>query len=233
MRTVDSAHYDAPMTVQLNPHEARVLGVLIEKAFTTPDQYPLSLNGATLGSNQKSNRNPVLDFSEAETLVALQGLQMKQLAGGSYPAGSRVEKWHHNAREHLGVRDEDVAVLAELLLRGPQSQGELRTRASRMRTLASADEVQQVLERLIQKGYAKRVPPAAGSRAERFAQLLAPTLYVDGEPEEEPARGPVAARPTTTGGDLASRVTRLEADVATLRRQLSALAEKLGEPLES
>lgn len=221
------------MTVQLNPHEARVLGVLIEKSFTTPDQYPLSLNGATIGSNQKSNRSPVLDFSEAETLVALQGLQMKQLAGGSYPAGSRVEKWRHNAREHLGVGDEDLAVLAELLLRGPQSLGELRTRASRMRALASVDELQTVLDRLTQRGHAKRVPPAAGSRAERFAQLLARTLHLDGEPEEERAREPLAPRPTAAGTDLAARVDQLEGDVASLRRQLSTLADKLGEPLES
>ena len=121
------------MDVELNAHEARVLGVLIEKCLTTPDQYPLSLNAATNGCNQKSNRNPMVDFSEAEVTVAITGLQYKHLAGASTPAGSRVEKYRHNAGAHFKIDDRDMAVLAELLIRGPQSPGELRTRANRMR----------------------------------------------------------------------------------------------------
>ena len=123
------------MDISLNSHEARVLGVLIEKAYTTPDQYPLSLNGATNGCNQKSNRDPKVDFSEAEVRIALQGLRMKGLAGGAVLAGSRVEKFRHNAKEILKVGERAIAVMAELMLRGPQTAGELRTRAKRMLSL--------------------------------------------------------------------------------------------------
>ncbi len=228
------------MQLELNPHEARVLGVLIEKAFTTPDVYPLTLNAATNAANQKTNRDPIVDFSEAEVLVAFQGLQMKQLAGGSFPAGSRVEKWHHNAREHLGLEQPAVAVLAELLLRGPQTPGELRTRASRMWPIASPEALQQVLDVLLSKGYAKRLPPSAGVRVERYGQSLAPSLHLAGEPVPA-AAAPRAATParasapgTSAGAGVpADRLSALERDVALLRRQLAALAEKLGEKLEA
>jgi uncharacterized protein YceH (UPF0502 family) len=222
------------MQLELNPHEARVLGVLIEKAFTTPDVYPLTLNAATNGSNQRSNRDPVVDFSEAEVVVALQGLQMKQIAGGSFPAGSRVEKWHHNGREHLSVDDPALAVLAELLLRGPQTPGELRTRASRMRTIASLEALQQILERLMTKGYVERLPPGGGVRVERYAQLLAPSLHLEGEPPPVAtprAVSPVRSAAPSTGGALGDRVNALESEVALLRRQLDSLASKLGESL--
>src|SRR5688572_15434858 len=192
------------MQLELNPHEARVLGVLIEKAFTTPDVYPLTLNSATNGANQKSNRDPVVDFSEAEVLVAFQGLQMKQMAGGSFPAGSRVEKWHHNAREHLGLEPPALAVLAELLLRGPQTPGELRTRASRMWTIASPEALQQVLDVLSSKGYAKRLPPSGGVRVERYAQLLAPSLHLEGEPHPEQVTAPRAVTPARAAGSSPS-----------------------------
>ena len=228
------------MDVELNPHEARVLGVLIEKAFTTPDVYPLTLNSATNASNQKSNRDPLVDFSEAEVLVAFQGLQMKHFAGGSFPAGSRVEKWHHNAKEHLAVDDPALAVLAELLLRGPQTPGELRTRASRMRTIASSDVLEQILARLMAKGYVERLPPGGGVRVERFGQVLAPTLHIAGEPVLPPS-APQATSPTRAptsshvdrSGTIDQRIQALESEVARLRRQLTSLAEKLGEPLES
>jgi len=230
------------METELNAHEARVLGVLIEKAFTTPDQYPLSLNAATNGSNQKSNRNPVVDFAEAEVVVAFQGLQMKHLAGSTFPAGSRVEKWHHSAKEHLSLNDAELAVLAELMLRGPQAQGELRTRASRMRTIANLEELGQVLARLIDKGYVRRLAPGPGSRAERYAQTLAAGLHPDGEavPQAAPASvaaaaGPAvsAPRPARPATPLEGRVDELERQVTRLRTQLADLAEKLGEPLTS
>jgi len=220
---------------QLNAHEARVLGVLVEKAYTTPDQYPLTLNATANGSNQKSNRNPVVDFSEAEIVVALQGLQMKHLAGGAFPAGSRVEKWRHTATEHLGLSDRPLAILVELLLRGPQTPGELRTRASRMSTIASLDELGQELAALMDKGYVQRVAPAHGSRAERYGQLLAPGLHPDGEPaasQATPTRAvsaPAPATPASSG--LGERVEALESEVSTLRRQLNTLAERLGETL--
>src|SRR5688572_24524311 len=111
--------------VQLNPHEARLLGVLIEKALTTPEQYPLSIHAATAGCNQKNNRWPVTEFSEAEVHVGMQGLVMKHLAGRVVAAGSRVDKYRHSANEALSLDEPHLAVLAELLMRGPQQPGEL------------------------------------------------------------------------------------------------------------
>ncbi len=222
------------MQLELNPHEARVLGVLIEKAYTTPDIYPLTLNATTNAANQRSNRDPLVDFSEAEVVVALQGLQMKQFAGGSFPAGSRVEKWHHNGREHLSIDDPALAVLAELLLRGPQTPGELRTRASRMWTIASPEALQQALDRLMTKGYVKRLPPGGGVRVERYVQTIAPSLHLDGEPPPAAPRSATPARPPApvASSPLAERLSALEGEVATLRRQLTSLAAKLGENLE-
>jgi len=224
------------MEIELNAHEARILGVLIEKAFATPDQYPLSLNAATNGANQKSNRNPVVDFSEAEVVVAFQGLQMKHLAGSSFPSGSRVEKWHHNAKEHLALGDQELAVLAELLVRGPQAKGELRTRASRMRTIAALDELGQVLGTLMEKGYVQRLAPAPGSRAERYVQTLAHGLHPDTEPAAAQAVSPAgpspAPAPAASSGGLERRVEQLETEVTTLKGQLAQLAEQLGASLE-
>lgn len=220
------------MHVELNAHEARTLGVLIEKAFTTPDQYPLSLNALTNGCNQKSNRDPVVDFSEAEVTVALQGLVMKHLAGSLLPAGGRVEKFRHNAHQHLGLGDGELAVLAELLMRGPQAPGELRTRASRMRPVASLGDLAALLERLIERGHVERLPPASGSRAERYAQTLARGLHPDAPADAPRAPGATAAPPAPAPAGLGSRVEALEQEVAALRRQLRGLAEKLGEPLQ-
>ena len=220
---------------ELNAHEARVLGVLIEKAYTTPDQYPLSLNAVTNGCNQKSNRDPVTDFGEAEVTIALTGLKFKHLVGATTPAGSRVEKYRHNALEHFKLDDQNVAVLAELLLRGPQSQGELRQRASRMRKIDSLEQLGQVINNLIATGFARRHPPAHGSRAERFGHCLSndPTPAAEEASAAAPARSFTSAPlPASTGGGLESRVTHLEAEVERLRGHLSRLAEQLGETLE-
>src|SRR4051812_3562708 len=118
--------------IQLNPNEARVLGVLIEKATTTPEQYPLSLNALTNGANQKNNRDPVLALSEDEVFEAVEGLRAKQLVIRVDQVGSRVPKFKHAAGDVLRCSGAQLAVMAELLLRGPQTQGELRGRASRM-----------------------------------------------------------------------------------------------------
>jgi len=229
------------MDVHLNAHEARVLGVLIEKALTTPDQYPLSLNATTNGCNQKSNRDPVVDFSEAEVTVGLQGLLHKHLAGSGYPSGGRVEKHHHNALEHLSLDTHGLAVLAELLLRGPQAPGALRTRASRMQRFEDLEQLGRTLESLQAVGMVKRLPPAPGSRAERYVQLLAPDLHLDEDPVPGMASpAPVATTGSPTGSPipapsgsppLEARVAALETEVANLRRALSSLAEQLGEPL--
>ncbi|MGK0220285.1 MAG: hypothetical protein ACI9HE_003796 [Planctomycetota bacterium] len=219
--------------MQLNAHEARVLGVLIEKAFTTPEQYPQTLNAVTNGCNQKSCRIPVLDFSQAEVTISLSGLQMKQLAGGSFPSGSRVEKWHHSALEHFSLGSKELALLAELLLRGAQSPSELRTRASRMHPIAK-DEISSSLGRLEEKQLVRFLPSGAGARTERWAQTLAPDLALDSEPAAPSAPTQSSASnfdPIPRAPAAQDRVTELESRVARLESQLRALASELGAEL--
>lgn len=229
------------MDISLNGHEARALGVLIEKAFTTPDQYPLSLNATTNGCNQKSNRDPVTDFSEAEVRIALQGLRMKGLAGQSVPAGSRVERWRHNAMETLGIGEREAAVLAELLLRGSQTAGELRSRARRMRDLPDPEALGQALEALRSQGYAET---AEGGRAPRTSQLLcrsvapgagdsppaeaAPASVLASAPAPSGAPAPLPGAKEVQGTPLAERVESLERQVADLTRSMDQLREELG-----
>ncbi len=228
------------MDISLNSHEARVFGVLIEKGYTTPDQYPLSLNATTNGCNQKSNRDPQVDFSEAEVRISLQGLRMKGLIGGSMQSGSRVEKYRHNAREILKVGERAIAVLAELLLRGPQTAGEIRTRAKRMRDIPSLDDLSSVLEELKTAGFVRE---DAGGRATKYRQLLCGELHPDGAgaavapaptnaptaPATPPATslaGAPAAAPS--GPDLAQRVQSLETQVEELQGTVARLVEELG-----
>lgn len=214
----------------LDAHEARVFGVLVEKSLTTPEQYPLSLNAATAGCNQKSNRFPVLDLAESTVLVALDKLVVRGLAGRVHPAGSRVERFRHNGSERLKMSDAEIAVLAELLMRGPQTPGDLRARASRMAQMESQEDLQRVLAPLMQRGFVERLAPAPGSRAERYAQLMSPDLH-----PLEASAAPAAAPRMVDGGasmPLIARVEALEREIATLRAQLHNLAETLGEELE-
>ena len=213
--------------IDLDAHEARVLGVLIEKEQTTPEQYPLTRNAVTMGCNQKSNRAPEMSLPESEVAVVLDKLTVHGLVGRVNPLGSRVEKYRHNAAERLGLRPVEMAVLAELLLRGPQSPGELRTRASRMSAIASLEELTVTLEPLLRRGLVRRVPPGQGSRAERFAQLLAP----DAHPLDAPARPAADSSPRVTSGSP-DRVAALEARVAQLEQRLATLTERLGESLD-
>jgi uncharacterized protein YceH (UPF0502 family) len=210
--------------IQLTPNEARVLGVLIEKATTTPEQYPLSINALTNGANQKNNRDPVLTLSEDEVFDAVEGLRDKQFVVRVDQVGSRVHKYKHTAGETLRCSGSQLAVLAELLLRGPQTLGELRGRASRMHAIESVDDVKNVLRGLIEQEepLAKELPPAPGSRAERYAQLLAP----DSHPLE--GSQTVAAVPTTRLGNPSDRVSQLEAEVKALRAAILNLAESIG-----
>jgi uncharacterized protein YceH (UPF0502 family) len=223
----------------LTPDEARVLGVLIEKSTTTPDQYPLSLNAAVSGANQKNNRHPVTSLSEDAVWDALEGLRSKGLVVRiESGAGSRVHRFRHNATDVLRVRVGELAVLAELLLRGPQTQGELRGRASRMHAMDTLDVVRDMLRALSEREepLVRQIPPSPGSRAERYMQLLAPDLHDAGEIStdtaaigaEPPAqRYAASAAPSSDG--LADRVTALEAEVAQLRDALRKFAASLGE----
>lgn len=225
---------DDDIDVRLTAGEARLLGVLVEKALTTPEQYPLSLNAAVLGANQKSNRLPVLALSDDEASEALDGLIDKQLARKVFPGNSRVDKYAHTGTSALKVEIAQLAVLAELLLRGPQSGAELRSHAGRMLPIDSPARLEALLGPLEQRGLVERLPPGHGSRVERWAQRLAPGLHALDAPA--PAALPAAGAPeevsAPTRAALGERIAELEATVARLERQLRRLADKLGEPLE-
>jgi len=182
--------------LQLEALEARVLGVLIEKELTTPDQYPLSLNGVTLGTNQKNNRDPVLDVLESDVNVAIQKLIRRSVVGSVHPLGSRVEKYRHNAGPLLSLEAPQLAVLAELLLRGPQAPGELRGRVSRMSPCDSLERLAEIMRPMIESGLVRRLDPLPGTRAERYAQTLAPTAH--GLPSVVAASG-LSAAPASAG----------------------------------
>lgn len=217
------------MPDSLNPHEARALGVLVEKAFTTPDQYPLTLNALVNGCNQKSNRKPVVDYGQAEVMVALDGLRFKHIAGAL--TGGRAERWRHTAQEHFSLGERALAVLAELLLRGAQPRGELRTRAARMTPIPTLEDLAKTLDELQQAGFVQRISPAQGSRAERWQQLLS-----EEEEEQGEALTTSTITPSSTAPDPASRpqtATDLEGRVTRLEQQLARLAEQLGAELET
>ncbi len=220
--------------VHLDPTECRVLGVLVEKAHTSCN-YPLSLNALVDGCNQKSNRSPVVTFDEDRVLDALDRLRDKKLVVYADMLGSRVTKFRHNTREVLGVDDQELAILTELLLRGPQTAAELRARASRIVALESGEVVQAALARLIGRPepMVQRIP---GGRAERFAQLLCPGLHplaesypTGGEADDRPAE-PVGAASGASPAPRADagRLDRLEAEVAALRGMVERLAQALG-----
>jgi uncharacterized protein YceH (UPF0502 family) len=220
--------------IRLTAGEARLLGVLVEKALTTPEQYPLSLNAATLGANQKSNRFPILAMSEDEVSEALDGLIDKQLARKVFPGNSRVDKYAHTGTSALKVEIAQLAVLAELLMRGPQTHNELRTRVGRMIPIESPAHLDALLAPLEERGLVERIPAGHGSRVERRAQCLSPGLHA----LDAPAPGSVASEgapeevQAPTRAALGERIAALETAVARLERQLHGLAEKLGEPLE-
>ena len=217
--------------IELTPNEARLLGVLIEKSTTTPEQYPLSINALMAGANQKSNRDPVLNLSEDEVFDAAEGLREKQLAVRVDAIGSRVHKYRHQAGETLRCRQGELAVLAELLLRGPQTLGELRGRASRMHPLNNLDDAKVMLRALMEHAepLAKELPPLPGSRAERYAQLLAPDAH-SLESASTATGGAAASVSSPATGGLADRVAQLETEVSTLRSALQKLAASIGEP---
>jgi uncharacterized protein YceH (UPF0502 family) len=226
--------------LHLTPTESRALGVLIEKSTTTPEQYPLSINALTAGCNQKNNRNPVLNLSEDQVFDAVEQLREKQLVIRVDTAGSRVHKYKHMAGDVLRCRAGELAVLAELLMRGPQTLGELRGRASRMSPLATLDDVKVMLRALMEREepLVRELPPAPGSRAELYAQLLSPESHAipavpavpAGSAASEASAHMASSSPSAARGvALADRVTQLEQEVRTLRTAIQRLAAAVGE----
>ena len=233
----------APMHLaELTPPEQRVLGCLIEKRWTTPDQYPLSLNGLRLACNQSTNRDPVTAYDEATVRDAAQRLYLYGLARLASGHGSRAVKYRHLAEEALGLDREELAVLAVLLLRGPQTPGELKSRTERMAPLASLADVERILTTLGERDYARRIGRRPGQKEDRFEHLLGPRDDSEvGAPAPAPpasAAPPAAAppapipveRPSQLDGGLSDRVAALESEVATLREELDELRDQLTMP---
>jgi uncharacterized protein YceH (UPF0502 family) len=180
---------------ELTPPEQRVLGCLIEKRWTTPDQYPLSLNALRLACNQSTNRDPVTRYDESTVRDAAQRLCKYGLARLASGHGSRATKYRHLAEEALGLGREELAVLAVLLLRGPQTPGELKGRTERMAALGSLAEVERVLAVLAERDFARRLERRPGQKEDRFEHLLG-----GGEQESGPAlESPQHHRPARPG----------------------------------
>lgn len=203
------------MDVTLNGIELRVLGSLVEKELTTPEYYPLSLNALVNACNQKSNRDPVLNLDEAEVTRALDSLRFKQFALVS-GAGGRVAKYRHALVEKFRFSPAELSVLCELMLRGPQTVGELRTRGERMHSFADLTEVESVLQDLMERTppLVVRLPRQPGRKESRYCQLFA------GEPDLSEAAAPEAPR---NGGGDEERIAKLEQEVAELREEVAAL----------
>ncbi|HTS54095.1 MAG TPA: YceH family protein, partial [Burkholderiales bacterium] len=177
----------------LSPLETRVLGVLVEKQLTTPDYYPLTLNALVAGCSQKSNRNPVMHVSEEEVQMALDALKRQSLVIDSYGASGRVMRYAHNLPKVLDVGQQMTALLAALMLRGPQTPGELRTGCDRMYRFADISSVEAFLEDMAARpvgALVVKLPKQPGSREHRWAQLLSGPVEADqathgpAEPEE-------------------------------------------------
>jgi uncharacterized protein YceH (UPF0502 family) len=205
--------------------ETRVLGVLVEKERTVPDTYPLSLNALTLGCNQKNNRDPVLQATEREVQAAIDALRPLSLLIES--SGSRVLRYAHNVGRVLHVDDAAVALLAALMLRGPQTPGELRTATDRLHRFPDLGAVEAVLQGLAARAesaggpLAVQLPRQPGSRENRWAHLLS-------GPVEAPAEPPARVAAPVPGGVDAAEFAALKAEVAELRAIVERLARDLG-----
>jgi uncharacterized protein YceH (UPF0502 family) len=200
------------MTIVLTPVEARVLGSLVEKEITTPEYYPLSLNALANACNQKNNREPVTSLDEDQIRQALHGLEDDGLAGPARGTESRVTKYEHRMQEVFNFTRGEVAVVCVLLLRGPQTPGELRGRTERMHRFEELSDVQATLQRLMQREppLVKVLPRQPGTKEARYAHLLAGDV--------------VEAAPSTTFVESgASTTAELEAEVAALRQEVAEL----------
>ena len=211
----------------LNAAEVRVLGSLIEKQLTTPDNYPLSLNALVNACNQLTNREPVVAFEEHTVLAALEGLRGKRLATLFSGQESRVAKYKHTLTDALLLTPGEVALLTVLLLRGPQTIGELRARAERLftfDTLAEAEETLAGLMRRQPEPLVVKLPRQPGTKESRYDHLLAGPI-ASLSPLPSPASAPVAA--PLSGTD--DRIAKLEDEVARLGRELAELRQQLAE----
>jgi len=210
------------MEIKLTETEARVLGALIEKDITTPEYYPLSLNALVNACNQKTNRDPVMQLDEDAVRGALDGLQEQRLAGPARGADSRVTKYEQRLQEVFNFTRPEIALLCVLLLRGPQTPGELRGRAERMHRFEVLEDVQSALQKLMQREppLAKVLARQPGTKESRYAHLLG------GDVVEVEMAGQASAAVERNPAD-AERITRLEEEVADLRREVGEVKDQL------
>ena len=216
------------MNIELSPIEARVIGCLIEKQITTPDQYPLSLNALVNACNQKSNREPVMSADEAAIQTTLDHLIRKHLVIEKSGFGSRVPKYQHRfCNTEFGAlkfTPQELAIVCELLVRGPQTPGELRTRAARMASFSEVGQVETALESLSSRAdgpFVVRLPREPGRRDSRYAHLFSGAVAI-----------PVLAEESITGSAIASapapsRLERLEEEVRQLKEELQDIKARL------
>lgn len=220
--------------------EIRVVGCLVEKQRTTPDTYPLSLNALRLACNQSTNRDPVVAYDEGTVSDALRRLALRgwtRLASG---AGSRARKYRQLLPDALGVDEEELALLAVLMLRGPQTPGELKQRSERLHAFADLAAVEATLERLTERGYALRHERRPGQKEQRYSHTLAgeaeapappagegvaPVTEGRGDAGEPPSVSSTTPAPASEG----DRLDRLERDLAALRAEITKLREALGD----
>jgi uncharacterized protein YceH (UPF0502 family) len=217
------------LKLQLDPLETRVIGVLIEKEITTPDQYPLSINALTNGCNQKSNREPVMDLKDGVVQEAVDRLVKRHLVRSHAGFGSRVSKYQHRffTAEFgaLQLSPQELAVMCELMLRGPQTPGELRSRAERMARFTDVEHVERVLNDLMERGepLVARLPRQPGKREARYAHRIGDEAF---PPDDGMATAVTSS--VDQGGDdridaLEIRVAELQSQVASLREMVEAL----------
>ncbi|MET0768615.1 MAG: YceH family protein [Solirubrobacteraceae bacterium] len=218
--------------MDLDQVELRVLGCLIEKQRTTPDQYPLSLNALRLACNQTTNRDPVVHYDETTIREALHRLSQRRFTRLASGHSSRAHKFRHLLDEALALDPGQLAVLAVLMLRGAQTPGELKQRTDRMQGFAGLDEVHAVLDELIEREYAARIERRPGQKEERYRHRLSDEA-ADAPPLEPMATTAAVVPPPAPAagpdGAGAERLDRLEAEVAELREEIARLREALGE----
>ena len=209
------------MPEQINETEARILGSLVEKQLTTPEYYPLTLNALTLACNQKNNRNPVSSYTEDQVAAALESLREKNLTYVFYGSTSRVPKYKHVVPEVMHLSHPEVAVMCVLMLRGPQTPGELRGNASRLHEFTGLDDIEQTLNDLITRDepLVVRLPRQSGQKEVRFAHLLSGDIDLESLASESEH----AATPKRSSHE---QIDRLEQKVDALTTEFESLRQQ-------
>lgn len=209
------------MDVLLNPVEVRVIGSLIEKQITTPEYYPLTLNALVNACNQTTNRDPVVSYDEKTVARALESLRERSLIW--MVTGSRVPKYEHRFTEQLKLAEQEISVMCVLMLRGPQTAGEIRGRTGRLYEFASLEEVEIVIESLMtaEPPFVMKLPRQPGTKESRYAHLLSGEVHVE-QQEVQPRPEPVMQEVRAEN----EKIARLESEVETLRQELQELRQQ-------